>query len=181
MKSLILIPISLLLSYANLSIAQTCFPSNIAATAPDSRYALNANGTVVDKKTGLMWMRCPLGETWSNGICTGSIQHYKWQSALQIAESTVFAGLSDWRLPNKKELHSIVERRCYNPAINLTAFPIVQFMKDDYDLYTWTSSPVFSPIADDNGYVRVVKLYDGADRDSYRDTTNAVWLVRGGQ
>src|SRR5262249_1452937 len=34
-----------------------------------------------------------------------------------------FASFADWRLPNAKELRSIVEERCSNPSINTTVFP----------------------------------------------------------
>lgn len=111
-----------LLIHASLTLAQTCNP-NIIADAPDSRYTMKMNGTALDKKTALTWMRCTLGQTWRNGVCTGSAQRYDWRSALQHAESMAFAGKKDWRLPNQKELQSLVENRCYDPAINLTAFP----------------------------------------------------------
>ena len=124
-----------LLIHAQVSVAQTCNP-NIITDAPDSRYIANADGTVVDKKTALIWMRCALGQTWDNGTCTGFAQPYTWQSALQSAESAVFAGLNDWRLPNQKELQSLVESRCSNPAINLTVFP------NATGDFFWSSSPV---------------------------------------
>ncbi len=124
-----------LLIHAHLSVAQTCNP-HIIADAPDNRYSMNANGTVLDKKTALTWMRCALGQTWNKGVCTGSAQSHNWQSALENAKNTEFAGKNNWRLPNQKELQSLVESRCYDPAINLTAFPNAVS-----DLF-WSSSPV---------------------------------------
>jgi hypothetical protein len=59
-----------------------------------------------------MWMRCALGQNWNGATCTGSGQAYTWQAALQAAEGSSFAGYSDWRLPDIKELSSIVEQAC---------------------------------------------------------------------
>ena len=121
-----------LLIHADLSFSQGCNP-NMIADAPDSRYTLNTNGTAVDKKTGLTWMRCMLGQTWNHSTCEGHAQGYSWQGALQAAKSTVFAGLNDWRLPNIKELQSLIENRCSDPKINITAFPAT-------DGFLWSSS-----------------------------------------
>ena len=159
-----------LLIHAQVSVAQTCNP-HIIANAPYSRYTVNADGTVVDKKTALTWMRCALGQTWDNGACTGFAQPYTWQSALQSAESAVFAGLNDWRLPNQKELQSLVESRCYDPAINLTVFPNVT------GDYFWSSSPV----AGDSNYAWLVDFNHGSDRWHSKVSTYYVRLVRSGQ
>lgn len=57
----------------------------------------NADGTISDKATGLMWQQAD-----SNiGL--------NWQQALQYAQHSTFGGYSDWRLPNAKELQSIVD------------------------------------------------------------------------
>lgn len=57
----------------------------------------NGDGTITDQATGLMWMQDDNG--------TG----LNWPDALAYAESFVYAGFSDWRLPNAKELQSIVD------------------------------------------------------------------------
>lgn len=57
----------------------------------------NGDGTITDQATGLMWMQDDNG--------TG----LNWPDALAYAESFVYAGYSDWRLPNAKELQSIVD------------------------------------------------------------------------
>ncbi|MDP4028446.1 MAG: DUF1566 domain-containing protein [Gallionella sp.] len=57
-----------------------------------------------------------------------------WNAALAAAKDANFAGHSDWRLPNIKELESIVESCGYNPAINRTLFPATP------DEYFWSGS-----------------------------------------
>jgi len=57
----------------------------------------NEDGTITDEASGLMWMQNDNGE----GVL--------WQDALASAEDKEFAGYSDWRLPDVKELQSIVD------------------------------------------------------------------------
>lgn len=110
----------------------------IIATTPTADFELNTDGTAVHKPTQLMWMRCGLGQTWdsSTGECAGSMTGYTWAGALQQAESSTFAGYSDWRLPNRNELLSIFERRCWNPSANIVVFPNIP------NAQFWTSSPL---------------------------------------
>lgn len=64
--------------------------------------------TVKDPLTGLEWMRCSLGQTWTGKTCSGTAKKYYWGRAKQQASDTTYAGNSDWRLPTIDELHSIV-------------------------------------------------------------------------
>ncbi len=113
---------------------QTCNP-NIQAT---TQLTIDAGGlTATDSQTGLMWMRCSLGQS-GNDCSTGNATQYNWQQALEsvaTTNATSPGGYNDWRLPNSKELASIVEVKCVDPAINLTIFP--NTVSDRY----WSSSP----------------------------------------
>ena len=111
-----------------------CNPA-VPETTPDSDFTLYNDGTVTHNTTGLMWMRCLLGQTWDGTTCSGSVQGYTWQNALQAATGYAFAGYSDWRLPNKNELASIVEEACFNPSINTSVFPNAPASS------VWSSSP----------------------------------------
>ena len=124
---------------ATFSQAQTC-QTNIKNKTPDSRYQLlNNNSEVKDLKTGLIWQRCSLGQTWRGTTCTGTASQYTWQQALQAAKD---AG-NGLTLPNIKELSSLANRACYNPAINDTFFPNTPFDSgNDYYGAYWSSSPV---------------------------------------
>ncbi len=57
----------------------------------------NGDGTVSDLATGLMWQKA------DDGVARD------WEAALIYAEEQSIAGYSDWRLPNIKELQSIVD------------------------------------------------------------------------
>ena len=57
----------------------------------------NGDGTVSDHATELMWQQVDS----NNGL--------NWQAALQHAQQSTLGGYNDWRLPNAKELQSIVD------------------------------------------------------------------------
>jgi hypothetical protein len=100
--------------------------SNIQASTPDSQLIDNDNGTITDSKTGLMWKKCLEGLS-GDDCSTGTVGSFTWQQALQqpgtVNAGGGFAGHSDWRLPNIRELLSLVEEQCVGPAINTTRFP----------------------------------------------------------
>jgi hypothetical protein len=95
-------------------------------------------------------MRCSLGQTWDGSTCTGTATGFvHWALALQEVEkinsgtsnadndnAPGFAGKSDWRLPNRNELYSIVESRCWEPAVNEAVFPNTPAASSSY----WTST-----------------------------------------
>ncbi len=57
----------------------------------------NGDGTITDRATSLMWMKADSDRTMN------------WQEALEYAENLEYGGHDDWRLPNVKELQSIVD------------------------------------------------------------------------
>ncbi|NEX16738.1 MAG: hypothetical protein C1943_08940 [Halochromatium sp.] len=148
---------------------QTCNDA-VVATAPDSRFQDNGNGTVTDLATGLIWKQCAEGLSGA-GCATGSAQGFAWQAALQHAEAEVFAGSDLWRLPNKNELASLVEQRCYNPAINERYFP------NTPSSWFWSSSP----LASGSYYAWIIYFNDGYGYGHNKSGSDAVRLVRGGQ
>lgn len=102
-------------------------PNLVEATPTADFDATATDGTVIHTKTGLMWKRCAEGQTWdnNNATCTGSASSLNWQSALAAAKNSTFAGHTDWRVPNIKELQSIVETCGGAPAINTAMFPAI--------------------------------------------------------
>ncbi len=63
---------------------------------PNLRFTENEDGTVSDNLTGLMWEKSP-----GTSLMT-------WTEALTNANNLTLGGYSDWRLPNRKELRSLI-------------------------------------------------------------------------
>lgn len=109
-------------------------------SSPDSAYVVNSDGTATDTRTGLMWKRCSESQDWTGTTCGDVVRGGStWAAALEAAEASDFAGHSDWRLPDIKELAGQHEECRRYPAINDVVFPNMDGI--DY----WSSSPVFSP------------------------------------
>ncbi len=66
----------------------------------------NKDGTVTDRATGLIWMKQDSGHLKAGTSKDGRMD---WPTALAWAENLKHAGHDDWRLPNAKELQSIVD------------------------------------------------------------------------
>ena len=116
----LLAPSIAMLSHATYG-AQTCINS-IQRSAPDERFSINGDGTVTDLRHKLMWSRCFDGV--SGPDCDiGTPSKYTWQGAMDAAANSTLAGHDNWRLPNYMEAMSLVEDACYDPALNLNAFP----------------------------------------------------------
>lgn len=62
-----------------------------------NKFVDNHDGTVTDQATGLMWQKMDSGKGMD------------WKNALKYAENLTLAKYNDWRLPNAKELQSIVD------------------------------------------------------------------------
>ena len=100
-----------------------------------SRYDIN-DCAVTDTTTNLMWMRCSMGQTWTVSACSGSAENYTWTAAKLL--SSPCGGYPDWRLPNVRELQTIVGRTLYNTAIDPTVFPNTPAS------YFWSDTTFFS-------------------------------------
>ncbi|WP_295879311.1 DUF1566 domain-containing protein [uncultured Thiohalocapsa sp.] len=122
------IPLTILLLcvLATAQAEQRCDTSQHPLSAPTERFTDNGDGTVTDTASGLMWMRCALGQEWTGDTCAGDAETYAWPSTQPAADAVNASGeqfFSDWRVPGLRDLALIVERECVNPRINLTVFP----------------------------------------------------------
>lgn len=133
----------------------------------NSRYSAS-NGVVSDSKTGLMWQQCSLGQTYDSGSCSGTATRLTWTVATSQASAASDFGFSDWRLPDRKELESLVDLACASPAINAEIFPATAIVR------YWSSSPYLSG----DSLVWSVNFYDGQVFAQAGTDTAAVRLVR---
>lgn len=152
---------------------------------PNPRFTANGNGTVTDNLTGLIWLK--------NADCFGKQE--VWASAL-ISANTLKGDNSlcslndgstagDWRLPNKKELFSLMDYEYSAPAVANTAGTGKWAAGDPFDnvqsgLY-WSSSTdeagaAYAWAANFNNAVIV-----GMAKTTIANFGYHVWPVRGGQ
>jgi len=128
---------------------------------PNPRFTDQGNGTVIDNLTGLMW--------------TKDAQQIKgtmrWNEALTACNNSDCAGYTDWRLPNVKELLSLIDYRNHDPALpSGHPFNNVQF------IFYW-SSTTYDAITN---HAWGVYLYNGYVYNYHKVTNAYVWPVRGG-
>jgi hypothetical protein len=156
----------LLLTYASVGTSAQLIKSYITDEWLDSRYIDHNNGTVTDKVTKLMWAKCSLGQNSTSTTCSGSATNHNWKDALEQANNSTLAGYSDWRLPNVKELISLVARNRFEPTINLSVFP------NTVSNRFWSSSPI------DNSNAFIIYFLTGFNGIRSRTEGHRVRLVR---
>ena len=134
-------------------------------------YTDNQDGTVVDNVTGLLWQKCSGGQ--DNLTCNGSGTTYQWGSAKSYCDNLILGGKSDWRLPTKPELRSLIDYGKINLMIDSTIF------SNTSSLYYWTSTEY--PISTNKDYYWYVYFYQGSDYISKIDSNLLVKCVSGNQ
>jgi hypothetical protein len=141
-----------------------------------------------DPKTGLVWQRCSVGQTWSASTCTGEAKEFTFDGAQKLAGN-------GWRVPTVRELHSLVwcssgqtkdrddpndggpviantcQGQYQRPTIRSGAFPATS------STWYWTSSPYVG----DSGNAWVVNFYYGFVDYYSRSGSYQVRLVRASQ
>ncbi len=122
----------------------------------------NADETVTCSESKLMWQDDESAKTVEK----------TWSDAIKHCEDLIFAGYSDWRLPNKNELLSIVDYTKYEPAIN-DAFKNTTTSSH----YYWSSTAyAFSTVNAWN-----VDFDDGYTIYNFKNDGSYVRCVRAGQ
>ena len=140
---------------------------NLDGTAPASDDAMR------DTLTGLIWTRDANAP--GPPVCTPAAGK-KWQGALDhisCLNANNYLGYSDWRLPNRKEIRSLVDYSQNTPALP-AGHPFINVMSTDY---YWTSTTY----AADTSYAWVTYMSDGRITRNFKPDVNfRIWPVRTG-
>jgi len=142
-----------------------------AGCPSQGRFVDNGDGAVTDNCTGLMWQQMT-ADVDGDGHLTKQ-DGLPWCNALAYCENLSYAGHDDWRLPNARELGSIVDYGRWWQAID----PVFQAFSETY----WTSTPyVFW-----SGFAWRVDFSDGnlcvASADSWTYRVRAVRTIQPGE
>ena len=103
----------------------------------------------------------------NGGKCEGS--NCDTHAYVQVINESGLCGVSDWRLPTKKELLSIVDNGHFKPAVD------IRFFLNTLSSHYWTSSPYPE---EENSAWQVYFLY-GEVSPNNKNQSNNVRLVRG--
>jgi len=130
----------------------------------------SGNGTATDTVTNLMWQQCTAGFS-GTGCATDDANPntYTWENAISYCEGLSLGGFYNWRLPNIKELQTIVDRTTYSPAINATYFP------NTVASYYWSSTSMMPSAT--NAWS--VEFAEGFVSNPGKQSTYSVRCIRG--
>lgn len=103
-----------------------------AGCPSEGRFIDNGDGTVTDRCTGLMWQKNTADFNGNGRVDQNTTDTPTWTAALLYCDGLRFAGHEDWRLPNVRELQSIVDYSRTDPAIA----PVFMALSSTY----WSSS-----------------------------------------
>ncbi len=148
-----------------------CLLAGSAGYALAKTYTDNGDGTATDPTTGLTWMRCSVGQTWTGNTCSSTASTSTWAQANALTGTVSFAGQSDWRLPSIRELQTIVDRPSDGSVIDTVIFPNTT-MSDFWTSTSFAGSPGLA------WYVHF--SYGSAYPSGDKSIANQVRLVRAG-
>lgn len=156
------------------------FSTRSGAAWPGTRFTDNANGTVTDHLTGLIWLKN-----------AGCLSPMSWSAALTAANQLAngACGLTDastagqWRMPNANELESLIDVSQVNPAV-AAASPFTNItLANAY----WSSTTYMAGTANamsirftDGRWINGADLNDGGFSNTKSATANSLWAVKSG-
>jgi hypothetical protein len=153
-----------------------------------AEYVDNSDGTVTHTKTGLIWQRCSVGQTWEKNTCEGDAEEFTWDEAVKFATNN-----AGWRLPTNAEMINLIHCSDNNyeksdegeyricATNKFTSFPITVSPTINSVIFPYTPKEFFwSPTEsgkkawgvgfytglygthdkDDKGYIRLVRNVD---------------------
>jgi uncharacterized protein DUF1566 len=152
----------------------------VRAGAPLS-YTDNGDGTVTDNNTKLVWEK----KSADGGIHDRDAT-YSWNDAFAVHVAALnaasFGGYSDWRLPNVRELQSIVDYERFNPSVSSafnsncnTGVTVLTGSCTTPDAHWVSTTTARSP-----AFAMVVIFNDGLVGEHFKVFERYVRAVRGG-
>lgn len=149
--------------------------------SPSPRFVDSGNGTVTDRLTGLIWLKDG-GCQRFNSIDYSNQNDRPWLNALTACNwlRSGYCSLSDdsqlgdWRLPNLKELDSLIAPVRAAPFALPENCPLA-------DSTRWSGYWSATATPEGDTYARFVWFDSGQDRTDNKDADHAVRCVRGGQ
>jgi len=141
---------------------------------PQPRFTDNGD-TVTDNLTGLIWTK--------NANVPGD--HKTWQEALDYVKGMNTGtnpnfGYTDWHLPNRKEIYSLIDFSQSNPALPAN-YPFTNVKFGDSDCYWSSTSHTSGQYASDAWYVYMLYGTVSFTSKTLSYNLNFVWPVRTGQ
>jgi hypothetical protein len=151
---------------------------------PTPRFTDNSDGTVTDNLTGLIWLEDANCTDTVGGIDKTTVPTLTWTSAITWSNNLAdgYCGLSDgsiigdWRLPNVRELFSLIDYSQKDPALP-SGHPFDNVQSDLMDCTYWSST------TDPNSefWAATVRFFNSGVGGSPKTESYYVWPVRGGQ
>lgn len=136
----------------------------------DREYFSSQDGkTIFDKATGLVWMRCGIGQEWDGKTCQGNTKAHSYAGAMQAAEemnAIAYGGYQDWTLPSAAQLVSL---RFCSKGESSRVFPADVFGIKAAQYCSGGLSPAIDPIAFPN-------TFEGSYRTSSRIENRGVTI-----
>jgi len=146
--------------------------------APSPRFTA-ANGRVVDNLTGLIWLQNANCKETINGVAKGNgyltwLDALSWSSSLASGKCGLTDGsiASQWRLPTRKELQTIIDASKSNPAVP-ASHPFSNVQISSY----WSSTTY----AESTTFAWFTYLGDGAVDYDNKTSNRYVWPVKDGE
>lgn len=134
---------------------------------PSPRFSdINGDQTLRDNLTGLVWSK----------DANSAAATKNWQEALDYVRAlnnTNYLGYNDWRLPNRKELMSLINLG----QADIASWLIIQGFGNVQSSYYWSSSSY----ADSTNAAWTLHMYDSSVSGSNKANNYYVWPVRAGQ
>ncbi len=133
-QSLVLVLCVSVVCFPMFASAKAAEPKKPVAQSSDRRFSDFGDGTVLDTKTGLMWMKKDYWQREGKWV--------NWYTANEYAQrmnNKNFAGYDDWRLPTPDEAASLYDRRKRNVDKDGDKIYLDRMFPKGAGWSTWTS------------------------------------------